>query len=109
MNRWLKPTIISIAMATVMAGATISPALGLIAEHFHEVDEVWIKLVLTAPSLMVIPFSFVSSYLTRRISKRKIVLIGIFIYVLTGVGAQFSPSIGVLLAFRFILGRVLVL
>src|SRR5699024_8653889 len=103
-SKWLKPTIISIVMATVMAGAAISPALGLIAEQFSHVDEVWIKLVLTAPSLMVIPFSFVSSYLTRKISKRMIVLIGVAIYVVTGVGAQFSQSIEVLLAFRFILG-----
>lgn len=58
MNRMLKPTIISIAMATVMAGAAISPALGLIAERFSNVDSVLIKLILTAPSLTVIPFSF---------------------------------------------------
>src|SRR5690625_7558174 len=104
MRQMLKPTIISIAMATVMAGAAISPALGLIAAHFSDADPVMIKLVLTAPSLTVIPFSFISSYLTRKISKRMIVLIGITIYIATGVGAQLAESIGVLLAFRFVLG-----
>ena len=100
----LKPTIISIAMATVMAAAAISPALGLIAQHFSEADEIWIKLVFTAPSLTVIPFSFLSSYLTKKLPKKVIVLIGISIYIIAGVGAQFSPSIEVLLVLRFLLG-----
>ena len=104
MNRMLKPTIISIAMATVMAGAAISPALGLIAANFSGTNPTYIKLVLTAPSLLIIPFSFLSSYLTKRISKRTIVLIGLAIYVISGVGAQFTNTIGMLLAFRFLLG-----
>lgn len=104
MNRMLKPTIISIAMATVMAGAAISPALGLIAANFPNSSPTMIKLVLTAPSLFIIPFSFFSSYLTKKISKRSIVLIGVAIYVIAGVGAQFTNTIEMLLAFRFILG-----
>lgn len=103
-HNMLKPTIISIAMATVMAGAAISPALGLIAQHFTDADPVVIKLILTAPSLTVIPFSFISSYLTRKIPKRSIVLIGISIYVISGVGAQFADNIWLLLGFRFVLG-----
>ncbi|WP_228548272.1 MFS transporter [Sporosarcina obsidiansis] len=86
MNRMLKPTIISIAMATVMAGAAISPALGLIAANFPDADPVLIKLILTAPSLIIIPFTFVSSYLTTKIPKRSIVMIGLAIYVIAGVG-----------------------
>ncbi|WP_432352923.1 MFS transporter [Sporosarcina sp. A2] len=104
MNRMLKPTIISIAMATVMAGAAISPALGLISAHFKDADPMLIKLVLTVPSLMIIPFSFLSSYLTKKLAKRTIVLIGLAIYVAGGVGAQFSNTIEVLLAFRLVLG-----
>lgn len=104
MNKMLKPTIISIAMATVMAGAAISPALGKIAAHFAGTDPVLIKLILTAPALIIIPFSFISSYLTTKISKRSIVMIGLVIYVVAGVGAQFTNTIWSLLAFRFILG-----
>lgn len=100
----LAPTIISIAMATVMAGAAISPAIGLIASNFPDANQVLIKLILTAPSLIIIPFSFVSSYLTTKISKRSIILIGLTIYIISGVGAQFTNSIEMLLAFRFVLG-----
>lgn len=103
-KKMLAPTIISIAMATVMAGAAISPAIGLIASNFPNADPVLIKLILTAPSLIIIPFSFVSSYLTTKISKRAIVMIGLTIYIISGVGAQFTNTIEMLLAFRFVLG-----
>lgn len=100
----LKPTIISISMATVMAGAAISPALGLIAEAFPNASETTIKLVLTAPSIMIIPFSFLSSFLTTKLTKRTIIMIGLLIYLIGGIGPQFVPNIGLLLAFRLILG-----
>lgn len=100
----IKPTIISISMATVMAGAAISPALALIGKAFPEADPVMIKLILTAPSIMIIPFSFLSSYLTTKMTKRSILLIGLSIYLFGGVGAQFVNSIELLLAFRLLLG-----
>src|SRR5699024_2158107 len=103
-NKMLKPTIISISMATVMAGAAISPALGLIADAFPEASPTTIKLILTAPSLMIIPFSFLSSYLTTKFTKRTIIMIGLMIYLLGGIGPQIVSSIVPLLALRLILG-----
>src|SRR5699024_6500028 len=100
----LKPTIISISMATVMAGAAISPALGLIAEAFPEASSTMIKLVLTAPSLMIIPFSFLSSFLTFKMTKRTIIMMGLIIYLIGGIGPQLVSSIEVLLVLRLILG-----
>lgn len=104
MNKMLKPTIISISMATVMAGAAISPALGLIAKAFPDANPTMIKLILTAPSLMIIPFSFLSSYLTSKLTKRTIIMFGLLIYLIGGVGAQFASTIELLLALRLVLG-----
>lgn len=103
-NKMLKPTIISISMATVMAGAAISPALGLIAKAFPNASPTMIKLILTAPSLMIIPFSFLSSYLTSKLRKRTIIMIGLVIYLIGGIVPQFAPTIEMILAFRLILG-----
>src|SRR5690625_2643190 len=100
----LKPTIISISMATVMAGAAISPALGLIAKAFPDASETMIKLILTAPSIMIIPFSFLSSYLTSKITKRTIIMIGLSIYLIGGISPQVMSSIELILAFRLLLG-----
>lgn len=100
----LKPTIISISMATVMAGAAISPALGLIAQAFPDASPTMIKLILTAPSIIIIPFSFLSSYLTSKIRKRTIVLIGLLIYLVGGIGPQFVSTIEAIIALRLFLG-----
>lgn len=104
MNKMLKPTILSISMATVMAGAAISPALNLIAQAFPDASETMIKLILTAPSIMIIPFSFLSSYLTSKITKRSIIMIGLVIYLFGGISPQFVNSIEVLLGLRLLLG-----
>lgn len=103
-NKMLKPTIISISMATVMAGAAISPALGLIAQAFPDASPTIIKLVLTAPSLMIIPFSFLSSYLTTKLTKRTIIMLGLVIYIIGGIGPQLLSSIEIILLFRLLLG-----
>lgn len=100
----LKSTILIIGMATVMAGAAISPALGLIEDAFPEASETTIKLILTIPSMMIVPFSFVSSYLTKIIQKRTIILIGLIIYLIGGVGPQFFTSIEMIILLRLILG-----
>lgn len=104
LNKMLKPTILSISMATVMAGAAISPALGLIAEAFPDASPTMIKLILTAPSIMIIPFSFLSSYLTSIITKRTIIMIGLLVYLIGGIGPQFVTNIEFLLGLRLILG-----
>ncbi|HZK43394.1 MAG TPA: MFS transporter [Syntrophomonadaceae bacterium] len=100
----LKPTIISISMATVMAGAAISPALGVIAKAFPDASPTMIKLILTAPALSIIPFTFLTSYLTTKLSKRTIVLFGLVIYLIGGIGPQFMPTIELLILFRLVLG-----
>ncbi len=103
-NKMLKLTILSIGMATVMAGAAISPALGLIAQAFPDASPTMIKLILTAPSIMIIPFSFLSSYLTSKLTKRTIIMIGLSIYLIGGIGPQFVSTIELLLVLRLILG-----
>ncbi len=103
-NKMLKPTILFIGMATVMAGAAISPALGLIAKAFPDASPTMIKLILTAPSLIIIPFSFLSSYLTSLMTKKRIILIGLIIYLIGGIGPQFVSTIQTLILFRLILG-----
>src|SRR5699024_7649231 len=100
----LKPTIISISIATVMAGAAISPALGLIAKSYPEPSPTMIKKKLTAPSIIHIPYSFLSSYLTSKLTQRTIIMIGLVIYLIGGIGPQLVPTSEFLLALRLILG-----
>src|SRR5699024_1229122 len=82
----------------------ISPELRLIADAFPEASHTAIKLILTAPSLMIIPFSFLSSYLTTKFTKRTIIMIGLITYLQGGIGQQIESSFVPLLALRLILG-----
>ncbi|RKL65530.1 MFS transporter [Salipaludibacillus neizhouensis] len=100
----LKMAIFSISILTIMAGAAISPALGEISQSFPDASETTIKLLLTLPSVMIIPFIFVASYLTSRFSKKNILLVGMVIYIIGGVGGGLVSSIEMMLVCRAILG-----
>jgi MFS family permease len=105
MNKHLiKAAILSISILTVMAGAAVSPALADIQAAFPNSSETTIKLILTLPSLFIIPFTFISSYLTKKIAKKTIVLIGISFYVVGGAGGGLAASIEWLLVCRAVLG-----
>src|SRR5699024_858088 len=82
----------------------ISLALVIIAKNFPDANPTLIKLILRIPSLMTIPISFVSSYLTTKITKRSIVLIGLIIYMIGGVGPQFVSTTEAIIALRLFLG-----
>lgn len=100
----LKPTILAISMATVMAGAAISPALGLIEDAFPQSSTTTVKLILTIPAIMIVPFSFLASYLMKFIQKRTIIMIGLLIYLIGGLGPQLVSTMEMIMVFRLILG-----
>ncbi|MCM8774063.1 MAG: MFS transporter [Candidatus Omnitrophica bacterium] len=105
MNKlFLKLAILSISLLTVMASAAISPALAKIKQAFPNVDITTIKLVLTLPSLFIIPSSLLSGWLVKRIKKKTVLLIGLVIYSLAGIGGGFANTIGQILFMRAIFG-----
>ncbi len=103
-SNMLKPAILSISLLTLMASAAVSPALAEIRKAFPEVNQTTIKLILTLPSLMVIPFSLMSGWLAVRLKKKTLVLIGLAIYACAGVGAGMAQTFTQLLVMRAILG-----
>jgi len=91
-------------MVTIMAGAAVAPALGKIAEFFPEESLTTIKLILTLPAVFMVIFSLVSGRLTARFSKRKVLCLGLLIYLASGIGGGFANSIEMLLLSRALLG-----
>jgi len=100
----LKTSILSISLLTVMASAAISPALAKIFQAFPGVDPTLVKLVLTLPSLLIIPFSLLCGWLVKKVKKKYILLAGLVIYFLGGVGGGFARNITELLIIRAIFG-----
>ncbi|MDD3741621.1 MAG: MFS transporter, partial [Bacteroidales bacterium] len=103
-KKMLKPAILSISLLTVMASAAISPALNEIKNAFPGISNTDVKLVLTLPSLIMIPFSLLSGWLSSRFSKKKIVFVGLAIYFIFGIGGGFAQSFNQLLLIRGCLG-----
>lgn len=97
-------TILSMSLLTVMAGAAIAPALGIIREHFASKPALLIQLIVSMPALLIIVTSMVFLPLSRLMSTRTIAITGLLLYVVAGAGCFLVDDIGVLLFLRALLG-----
>ena len=103
-KRRLLYTILSISLLTVMAGAAIAPALGIIRDHFSDVPDMLVQLIVSLPALFIIVTNLLFRRLCRLMKTRTLALTGLLLYVVTGAGCFFADNIWVLLAFRALLG-----
>ncbi|MDP5272793.1 MFS transporter [Chengkuizengella axinellae] len=97
-------TILSLSLLTVMVGAAIAPALSNLEEYFNEANITLIKLIVTIPSLFIIPSTIVVSKLSHKYSKKSLIMLGLSLYLVGGVGGAFVNNISILLFFRAVLG-----
>ena len=103
-KRRLLYTILSISLLTVMAGAAIAPALGVISKHFAGQSPLLIQLIVSLPALFIILTNLVFPLLCRLMKTRTLALSGLLLYVVAGAGAFFVDNIWVLLVFRALMG-----
>ena len=103
-SKLLTYAILSISMITVMASAAVSPALANISKAFPEASTSLIKTILTLPSLFIIPFSLLSGRLANRFGNKKVLLIGVLIYLIGGIGPAFVNTVPMVLFYRAVLG-----
>lgn len=99
-------TLLVVSTMTVMAGATISPALPAIERAFAGVGDVdvWVRLVLTLPALFTAAGAPLAGMLVDRVGRRPVLLVSMVLYGLAGAGGGWTSSIWVLLATRALLG-----
>ena len=97
-------TILSMSLLTVMAGAAIAPALGIIKEHFASSPAILVQLIVSIPALLIIVTSLFFRVISTRLKTRAIAIIGLVLYVVAGAGCFFVKDIYVLLAMRALLG-----
>ncbi|QTL97443.1 MFS transporter [Iocasia frigidifontis] len=103
-NNKIKLTILSLSLITVMSGAAVSPALGPIANYFHNAAPLLIKLIITIPSLFIILTSLLFSLIANKFSTKSIAILGLILYIVGGCCAGLVNNIYLLLVFRIILG-----
>ena len=97
-------TVLSISLLTVMAGAAIAPALGIIRDHFSGAPDMLIQLIISLPALLIIVTNLIFPWLCSLMKTRTLALTGLILYVLSGSGCFFIQDLGVLLVMRALLG-----
>lgn len=109
MTSMSEPRAIALLLAatlTVMANATISPALPILADEFAATphSEVLTRLLVTAPALMVALVAPFAGWGVDRIGRRRTLLTGVAVYGIAGTAGFYLPSLEWILASRLALG-----
>jgi len=97
-------TILSISLLTVMAGAAMAPALGVIREHFADQSSLTVQLIVTLPALFIIITNFFFPALCRLMKTRTLAIVGLCMYVAFGSGAFYAKDLWTVLVMRALLG-----
>lgn len=97
-------TILSFSLLTVMSGAAVAPALGIIGAHFPDASPLAVKSVISLPPLFIIVVNLLFGRICRVARTKTIALAGILLYVAAGAGAYFVDSLPLLLVLRALLG-----
>ena len=97
-------TILSISLLTVMAGAAIAPALGVIREHFAGDSSLLVQLIVSIPALFIIITNLFFAQLCKVFKTRTLALVGLIMYIVFGAGAFFAQDIVTVLMMRALLG-----
>lgn len=96
--------VLSVSMITILGSTAVSPALSGIKEAFPQYSDSMIQLVLTLPPLFIIPSCFLCGYAVRKAGQKRVLILGILIYLLGGLGAALMPGFYSMLAMRAVLG-----
>lgn len=99
------------ASLSVMAAATISPALpGLAAKFADNPDaEYLVRMLVPAPALAIVLFASIAGWITDRLGRRRPLLIGLLLFAIAGSAGLYLPDLNAILASRFILGLAMAL
>lgn len=98
---------ISIFLTAFAFGLNITgiiPVLGIVNEKYQNYGTSMVQLLQTLPYLLIIVGSLVIGWMTTKISKKKIILIGLSIIGICGVAPFFTESFAILFISRLLIG-----
>ncbi len=103
-SKMLKISILSLSMLTIISGAAVSPALGGIKSAFLGTESILIQMILTVPAIFIVLVGLFYNQLAKRLDTKKLVELGLILYVIGGCCAGLSTSIYMMLVMRAIMG-----
>ncbi|MEO2005614.1 MAG: MFS transporter, partial [Candidatus Poribacteria bacterium] len=91
----LRVTLLVVSSLTVMAGATIMPALPAMREHFSDVRgaEMWVSLVLTMPALFIVLWAPVAGVIVDRYGRKRLLVASVVLYAVAGGSGCVADSL----------------
>ena len=96
--------ILSLSLLTVMAGAAVAPALGVIKAFFSDADPVLVQMIISVPALFIVLTNAVFPALCRRFRSRTLALLGLVLYTAGGCVAGAFSNIYMVLVMRALVG-----
>ncbi len=110
-NSWItKLTLLLSSSLTVMAGATVSPALPAMKQQFEgaitdpDLRTTLVKLVITLPALFIVIGSPIAGLIVDRFGRKSLLLVSAVLYGLAGSSGLYLESLTAILAGRALLG-----
>jgi MFS family permease len=110
-NAWTtKLTLLLASSLTVMAGATVSPALPAMKHQFEtaivdpDLRTTLVKLVITLPALFIVIGSPIAGMIVDRFGRKSLLLISTLLYGLAGSSGLYLENLIAILAGRAVLG-----
>lgn len=97
-------SILSLSLLTVMAGAAVAPALGVIKEAFQNASQLSIQLIISMPALFIFLTNMIFPRLSAKFGSKTLVLAGLTLYTVGGVAAGLFSNITLLLCMRALVG-----
>ncbi len=76
---------ILLACCATLSYMCITPVLANMTDAFPAIDPTLVQMVVTLPSLLLMPFSLIAGQLARRVSKKMLALLGISLELLSGL------------------------
>lgn len=101
-NKALKLSILSISFL-LMLRLTISPALSVIGEVVKK-DATEMQIMVIVASIVAIPFGFISGVLSGKVKTKKILFVGLILYLIGGMGPMLVPNFTFMIICRALLG-----
>ncbi len=96
--------ILSLSLLTVMAGAAVAPALGVIKEYFSDSDPTLVQMIISVPAIFIVITNMAFPALCRKYRTKSLLMFGLFLYTVGGCIAGVFNNIYVVLACRALVG-----
>lgn len=94
----------SISAITSLPGLAISPILGQLDIIFPNSTELEVQMLTSIPSLLIIPFVLLSGKLAEKEDKMRLLVIGLIIFLVSGILYFFANSMTQLILISCLLG-----